>query len=154
MMMYFNYFILILLFFSCATKKDSLSIAKEENKKTHITTEPIKIDAKIGSFKGTSDEFKINSVKIKSDFVEAEVSYVGGCKSHTFECIGSSAISKSLPPIRSVELIHHANGDSCKKIVNQKININVSELAYKKETGSEIYFEIKGWDSKVKFIFE
>ena len=62
-------------------------------------------------------------------------------------------ISKSLPPIRSVELVHLNNGDTCREYIEQQLIIDVSELAYEKETGSKIKLQFSGIEEMIMYTF-
>ncbi len=83
-----------------------------------------------------------------------EISYIGGCKRHYFEVIGSSSISKSIPPIRSIQLNHTSDKDTCGIVISKKIKVDISEFAYKKEGGNEIHLSLNGWKDKVKYIYK
>ncbi len=124
-----------------------------ENTKTSL---PIK--AKLGELTNEIDSvlnLKIKTVSVKGNYLEIEFSYRGGCEEHNFEFVGSTKIAKSMPPIRSVQLVDNSKKpDLCKKMIIQKLKIDLSELAYKKENGSEIFLSIQGWNEKVSYIFE
>jgi hypothetical protein len=68
--------------------------------------------------------------------------------------IGSSIITKSLPPIRSIQLVHHANGDNCKMNLTKRIEVDIKDLSYKKEVGSKILFNLNGWETQIIFTYE
>ena len=150
-------FLFLMLFISCksvtnAEKSIPLEIIEERGKMD------LPLKAKVGNLSNEVDSvlnLKIKSVNLSGNYLEIEFTYRGGCELHDFEFIGSSKIAKSMPPVRAVQLVHSVKKpDLCKKMVIQKIKIDVSELAYKKETGSEIFLSIQGWDEKVKYIFE
>ena len=130
----------------CGIKKDSE--ANFSNNSDEIIT------AKIGKVNKYSDTFNINSVEINGNYLFLEMSYRGGCKKHDFDFTGSSSISKSLPPIRAVQLVHFSNQDTCKKEILEKLKIDISELAYKKEKGSKIFFTLVGWEKRLEYVFE
>jgi len=149
----FKVFIGLVLLTSCGVKKADTSsqpTVKVANEDMRMET----IIARIEEGSLTSDPVTIKSVSIKGNFMEMEISYNAGCANHTFEFTGDSKIAKSLPPIRNVQLIHASNGDQCEKVFNRKILIDVSELAYKKEKGSEIYLKLSGWKENIKYTFE
>ena len=83
-----------------------------------------------------------------------DVSYGGGCEDHQFQVIGSPMISKSLPPVRPIQLVHNANGDKCKMNVTKTLEIDISEFTYKKEKGSEIYLTLGGWNQQIAYTYE
>ena len=130
----------------CGIKKDTED--NFSNKNDEIIT------AKIGKVNQYSDTFNINSVEIKGDYLLLEIKYYGGSTKHDFEFIGSSTLSKSLPPLRTVQLIHFSNQDICKKEIVEKLRVDISELSYKKEKGSLIYFNLIGWEKRLEYLFE
>lgn len=147
---------LSLLFFSALSCVSEKEVVSEKNDSTPVSTiNQKKINkATIGEKSSVSNPIQITSVSINGNIMTIEVSYSGGCKLHEFQVIGSSMIAKSMPPIRSMQLIHTSNGDECKKLINETLTIDVSDLAYKKEKGSEIFLTLDGWKEKVKYIFE
>ena len=83
-----------------------------------------------------------------------DVSYGGGCKDHEFQVIGSLAIAKSQPPIRGVQIVHQSNDDNCKAIVRKKLEVDIKDLTYMPEEGSQIYFTIDGWDGRLLYTYK
>ncbi len=112
------------------------------------------IKAKIGRVNQYSDTFVFNSVEINGNYLLLEIIYKGGCKEHDFNFVGSSTISKSIPPIRVVQLVHLANKENCEKEIVKKLKVDISELAYKKEKGSKIYFTLIGCEKRLEYVFE
>lgn len=112
-----------------------------------------KVKAVIGDYM-ESDPVDILSASIEGNTLNLVVSYSGNCTEHTFEFIGSPVVMKSLPPKRTVKLIHHAASDSCEARVNQKIEIDISDLAYLQETGNEIILLLSGYKGELHFIYE
>ena len=145
---------LLFAFANCASKKNSLIvdpkipvIEKKANKKLRLE------DAQLDSFPMQSDLITILSVSINDNTIEIEVGYSGGCEKHFFSLKGSQFISKSLPPIRRIKLIHNSNNDQCKKYIIQKLEIDITELAYKKVSGSQIILKLDGWKNKIIYTF-
>lgn len=145
-----------ILLFACGTKKNS---TKNEQKDTITSVvqpdlETMKIKATIGKFVKESDAIiSINSVEINGNTLFIDVSYGGGCKEHEFEVVGSEMIAKSLPPIRGIQLVHHSNGDNCRAIVRKRLEIDIKDLAYQQEKGSEIYLTLEGWEERILYTF-
>lgn len=144
-------FVLSVVLLSCGTSKNA---TKNEHSDSTIKPKETMITATIGEFNKTSDPMTISSVKIEGNLMLIEVTYSGGCGEHTFQMIGSSMIAKSLPPIRSIQLTHKANKDECRKMIIQTIKVDISALAYKKESGNDIYLTLEGWNEKIKYTFE
>ncbi len=67
--------------------------------------------------------------------------------------VGSEMISKSLPPIRAVKLIHNAREDKCKALIMKTLTFDISNLAYKQEVGSEIFLKLDGVADNLKYTF-
>ena len=114
-----------------------------------------KISASLQSSNDTkpSDSFTIAAVRVEENTLFVEVSYGGGCKKHRFECIGATSISKSLPPIRSVQITHFGDNDMCKALVYETIEIDISALAYQQKKGSEIILNLTGWEEPIHYTF-
>ena len=144
-------FVLSVVLLSCGTRKN---VTKDEQSDSTEKPKETMIIATLGEFSKTSDPITISSVQVDGNFMTIEVTYSGGCGDHSFQMIGSSMIAKLLPPIRAIQLVHNANKDECKKMMIQTIKVDLSALAYKKESGSEIYLTLEGWKEKVKYTFE
>ena len=130
----------------CGVKKDT-----EDNFSTN--NDEI-ITAKIGRVNQYSDTFIFNSVEINGNYLLLEIRFKGGCKKHNFQFVGTSTLSKSLPPIRDVQLVHLSNQDTCKTEILEKLIVDISELAYNKEKGSKIYFTLTGWEERIEYVNE
>jgi len=85
--------------------------------------------AEIGDLYTESAAVDIQSAEIKGTSIQLVVSYSGGCAEHSFRLIGSPILTKSLPPQRSVKLIHNSNGDQCKKMITDTLTFDVTPLA-------------------------
>ena len=109
--------------------------------------------AKIGKFM-ESDYVDIESVILKDNTLFIAVSYSGGCEEHDFELIGNPLIMKSLPPKRTIQLYHNANGDSCRSLLNEILEIDITDLAYDQTEGSEIILVLEGWAEEINYIFK
>ena len=83
-----------------------------------------------------------------------DLTYGGGCKDHEFQLIGSLAIAKSYPPIRGIQLVHKANEDNCRALVRKRLEVNIEEIAYQQEEGSEIYLSLEGWKERIKYTYQ
>lgn len=157
-MRYSVLFFLLTIIFSCKTQKNNKHcfLKKKKTEQTENTLKAIFIDSSSDTTKKerTSDAFKILDAKISKNQLLLNVSYSGGCEKHSFKIIGDLLLSKSLPPIRSVKLIHYGNNDACKKLIIENLVIDIIDLAYKQEEGSEIYLSLKGWNEKISYIFK
>jgi hypothetical protein len=151
-------FFFLVFIFSCKTQKNNKHcfLKKKKTEQTETTLKAIIIDSSSDPTKkeNNSDAIKILDAKISKNQLLLNVSYSGGCEKHSFKIIGDLLLSKSLPPIRSVKLIHYGNNDACKKLIIENLVIDISDLAYKKEDGSEIYLSLNGWDQKIPYVFK
>ena len=143
-------FIGLIALMGCKTKQhaDSNNSTVTEDENT------IEMKAKIGSTDSSTAYCAIEKVSVNENTLYIDVSYSGGCNTHTFRLLGSPAISKSLPPIRSIQLFHNNNGDNCKAIIHKTLAVDITELAYKKETGSVIYLSLDGWKERITYTFK
>lgn len=140
-------FSLILATVGCKTQKN-LSKDKDANCKSNMIT------ATIGEINVQSDLQTISEVRVSGNKLFIDINYSGGCEKHEFQVIGSKIIAKSLPPIRGIQLVHKANGDACKKLIEQTIEVDISALAYKQEAGSKIFLTLDGWKERIEYTFE
>lgn len=150
-------FFLLSLIYSCKTQKNNKNCIFKKKIKVEETNVNVQlVNSVVDSSKKEkkTDSINIIDAKIIGNNLHLNVSYSGGCKTHSFKIIGDSSISKSLPPLRSVKLIHYADDDKCKKLIIEELIINVSKLAYKQEEGSEIYLNLEGWKTKIFYVFK
>ena len=156
-MRYSVLFFLLTIIFSCKTQKNNKHcfLKKKKTEQTENTLKAKIIDSSSDTTKkeSISDSFKILNAKIIGNYLHLNISYSGGCEKHSFKIIGDLLLSKSLPPIRSVKLIHYGNNDACKKLIMENLVIDISDLAYKKEDGSEIYLSLDGWGERITYVF-
>lgn len=140
-----------LAFLGCKAKKNSMS---EEIHTSANENQTIKITAEIGDPDTESALIDITDVRISGNKLFIDVAYSGGCKDHDFKVIGSAAIQKSLPPIRSIKLIHINNDDNCRAYLMKTLEVDIKALAYQQEKGSVIYLNLDGWKERLTFTFE
>ena len=93
------------------------------------TLEKPKQIAEIGDISAESAACTILSAEIKGSTIQLIISYSGGCAAHSFRLIGSPFLTKSLPPQRTLKLIHTNNGDQCKKMITDTLMFDVTPLA-------------------------
>jgi hypothetical protein len=101
-----------------------------------------------------SDPFVIEHAEISGNTLVMRVSYSGGCENHQFDLVGNPNIAKSLPPIRSIELVHKSNGDACKAKMEETLRFNITNLAYKQEAGSVIKLNLGGWKEQLIYTYQ
>lgn len=124
------------------------------NTKEVLDIDPINVKkAQLGDVTQESAETTITSVKLEGNILTLGVEYSGGCKDHSFEFIGSEAVMKSMPPKRSVKLVHNSNGDTCRELVSENIKFDIRALAYAEKTGSEIVLMLDGYKESISYIY-
>ena len=138
---------ILILSISCKSSRE----AKTKNHQVNIMNSEKK--AELGDINQVSDSISILSAAITGNTINLEVSYSGGCQPHKFLLIGSPMIAKSLPPIRSVVLVHQANNDMCKKQIIETLSFDIREFAYT-QNESEILLSIKGYDNRILYRFK
>ncbi|MCO5260570.1 MAG: hypothetical protein M9916_10535 [Crocinitomicaceae bacterium] len=143
-------------FLACGTKKNTSSdTIKKEAAINKTDLETMKMKATIGKFAKESDPImSIDAIEVNENTLYIDITYGGGCKDHEFEIIGSEAIAKSLPPIRAVQIVHHANEDNCRSIVKKRLEVDITDLAYLKEKDSEIYLTFENWEGRVLYKYK
>ena len=84
------------------------------------------------------DLFNLIEAKlIRNDILSTLVSYFGGCEKHEFTLGAIPAMTNSDSTLRAnLVLGHENNGDTCKKIVKERLEFDLSPL---KEKYRQIY---------------
>lgn len=100
--------------------------------------------AEIGDLNTESAAVDILSAEIKGTSIQLVVSYSGGCAEHSFRLIGSAVLTKSLPPQRSVKLIHINNDDQCKKMITDTLLFDVNALANNASKDKTVVLNLDG----------
>lgn len=156
----------------CASEKEILEtvdmpvskdiLTEEEALNSDTTSEDPNIDGKpqrayqvkgqIGEISSKkSDPYTIVGAKIVGNKLFVDITYSGGCAHHRFECVGSAAISKSLPPQRAIKIIHNNDNDLCESIVNQTIEIDIRPFAFSAAGPSEIVLNLEGFSGQLNY---
>lgn len=95
----------------------------------------------------------IDSAYISGNNLMVTVKYGGGCEKHDFRLEGQTAISKSLPPIRSIRVVHTGKKDMCKALIIKNLQFDLTELAYTKEEGSQIKLSLEGYKEQLMYTY-
>lgn len=152
-------FIGICVLFSCKTKQNSETTVSQNNSNvidsgiTERDHPSLNIEAEIGDMTQESKNVQILKSKIDGNNLILKIGYSGGCTTHEFQFIGSAMISKSLPPIRTVRLVHHTD-DTCREYIERQLVVDLKELAYKKETGSQIKLNIGANEGQLLYTYQ
>jgi hypothetical protein len=140
----------LLIIASCSVSKNEPTENVTINEKKVNTRNLVAI---LGETKIQSKEFTIKNAVVNGNILEIEVTYYGSCQAHDFICTGSTMISKSLPPIRSLKLVHYGKEDTCKEQVVEVLKIDITALAYKPEDGSQIKLNLEGWTEQLMYTY-
>jgi len=128
-----------LIVFACANSKRAM-------KKKANTIHQVILSNDFSKFARESVETNINNAVIVDSILTLSLSYNGGCQDHKFELVGSKIVQKSMPPIRGVMLVHHANNDDCRELITEDIKFNVSAFKY---PNSDIMLKLQGYESNI-----
>ena len=141
-----------LILFSCSNAKKMSQ--KMENNSNSVNPSEMKI-ALLGDNNQSSLQTTINEVVLNGNILKLSIGYTGGCTQHQFDLIGNEMISKSLPPIRSINLIHKTNEEeSFKRAMYDTLYFDISNLAYQKSNGSVIKLNLADWKEQITYAFE
>ena len=160
--MKYLFILLLIACVSCKTVKDTPQASeKTKTEQNHIeggiterVHDRIEIKAQIGRNEfNQNNGVQIIKSKLEGNILSMKIGYSGGCSKHEFKVIGNPMISKSLPPIRRVELVHISNGDSCREYIEQELRIDLSELAYTKELGSIIKLQFAKIEAPIMYTY-
>lgn len=133
----------------CKSKKNAMTMDIKPDQ-----PETTKITAEIGNYDTTSAAIEIKNVKIEGNKMLIDVAYSGGCQDHSFQVVGSPVIAKSMPPIRSVRLIHFNNNDNCRAYIMKTLEVDIKALSDRQKAGSVIYLTLEGWEERLTYTFE
>lgn len=74
---------------------------------------------------------------IENDILSIVVSYSGGCEQHEFNLVAAlGSTNTDLSPHANLVLGHESNGDTCKKIIKERLAFDLSPL---KEKCKQVY---------------
>ena len=78
------------------------------------------------------DAFTLIEAQVENDTLSVVVSYSGGCEKHEFS-LGAvfGSINGDHRPVANLVLGHENNGDTCKKILRERLDFNLSPLKKK-----------------------
>lgn len=146
---------LSILLLACGTSKDVTETEVEVSEET-APTKPqrnAQVASSLGEFEET-DPLNIDSLYVQGNKLFIYVNYSGGCREHQFKVIGSPVVMKSLPPKRSIQLVHDNEDDACESIVNRVLEVDLKNLAFDPQPGSTIVLMLQGWEEGISYTFE
>jgi hypothetical protein len=116
-----------------------------------VQLEPVK--AQLGNVTVKSDPLTIKSASLDGNILSVEVEYSGGCQKHWIELMGSFAVMKSLPPKRTIKLIHGANDDTCRELITESLQFDISLFAMDQKSGSEIILVLDDYKGEISYVY-
>ena len=122
--------------------------SKKMSKKNSVIVQPVILTNDFSSYARESSETQIINAVVVDSILTLNVSYNGGCKDHDFQLLGSKMIQKSLPPIRGIMLVHNANNDDCRELIERELKFNVSDFKYPQ---GDIMLNLQGYKSKILY---
>ncbi|MCB0477587.1 MAG: hypothetical protein KDC84_05465 [Crocinitomicaceae bacterium] len=137
-------FLIVSLLLSCGSTKEKINVSSSDPRDI--------LKAVLGDVNQESDEYTIMDARIEKNILVLSIRYSGGCTSTQGSLIGNQNIMKSMPPKRSMKFILKKEG-ACRKMNEEQFVIDIQDLAYKKEKGSEIILLLDGFDTPLKYIY-
>ncbi len=141
---YIQIIIVAVLLFSCGTKKEAEIGGVLNDQKTHVAT--------ISHVNHSTDNYRIKSARIEKNLMILQVEFSGGCQGFVPKLEGSNAVLKSFPPKRGVQFVLNKQGD-CRELKSEEFIFDISNLAYKKEEGSEIILLLDTYDQPLTYVY-
>jgi hypothetical protein len=135
-------FALCTLLFACGNTDKILPVEEEKI-----------VQAQLGDATVDSDPITITAANVEGNVLSIDVEYSGGCEKHWFDLTGSFALMKSLPPKRTVKLIHNANSDACRQLIKKTLTFDISTFAITQTAGSEIILLLDGYKGEISYVY-
>lgn len=76
----------------------------------------------------SDDWCAVSAAVLQGDKIVLECSYSGGCRDHEFQLSWDGSVMKSIPGQIVLELSHNANNDSCKALLTEMIQFDLSPI--------------------------
>jgi hypothetical protein len=71
-------------------------------------------------------QYAIESVKRVNNTLKINVNYSGGCKEHNFDIVWDGVVNLAYPGKVNLIVKHNSNGDSCKGLVHDVIEVDLN----------------------------
>ncbi|NQX90943.1 MAG: hypothetical protein HRT74_02185 [Flavobacteriales bacterium] len=140
---------------ACKNKQETTKSQSDNSPKQEMTTPSG--DAKLAvidreRFQGDSDNLSILSAKMEGDILIVDVRYSGGCEEHTFDLVSNGFYAKSLPPKLPIRILHNANGDGCRQLIETSLSFNVQPLKYAGK--GPLIMNLQGYDEPINYRYQ
>jgi len=93
-----------------------------------------------------NDHYGITNAFLWEDTLHISVTYGGGCKEHLFRLVWDGNLSKSNPPQITLHLLHDAQDDHCRALLQQELQFDLSA-----HLEQETIIHLTNWDQDLKF---
>ncbi len=123
-----------LLLSNCSVNMHTANSVVPENAKEAILDLSANVDQK-------TDAFRIKHMEQVGDFILIDVSYSGGCEEHTFDLISNGQFIATYPTELETILVHNANGDKCRSVVDERIYFDLKPFQYSGTSLVRLIFE-------------
>lgn len=81
--------------------------------------------SKIPITKSKNNQIFVNKMQIENNYtLSITVTYFGGCKKHSFKLFGFKETKNKI----LLNLDHNSNGDTCKKIIKEKLFFDITPI--------------------------
>ncbi|NLE01770.1 MAG: hypothetical protein GX640_18040 [Fibrobacter sp.] len=95
-----------------------------------------------------NDEVEITRVSFFNNYIYIDVRYGGGCKTHEFTLYADSILSGNKPVECRLTLLHNANGDGCKALINETLFFSLANFQKIHPGIGPVKFSINGSGSR------
>lgn len=119
----FAFATIVLLFTQCAVNMHTSNAVVPENAKEAILDLSADVDQRTAPV-------TIKHVEQVGEFIMIDVSYSGGCEEHEFDLISDGNFSATYPTELEMILVHNANGDRCRSVVDQRLYFDLTPFQY------------------------
>lgn len=141
------------LIISCKSKQTTTTSAPSTESQVKIQS--ITINEMV-DMKNTGDPYTIQNAKISGDTLILQLSYGGGCETHTFELLNNFAFKENTDSFGRIDnyqtritLKHDAHNDRCRAIVQEKILFDLTPI---RQIGvNEIKMTLLGWENELTY---
>lgn len=133
---------------SCCTSKKNKQKETESELKQNNTSLSVIRDT---SYRAPETlNYEILSTEITENILKVEVSYLGGCGTHTWQLMWTGVYMKSMPMKVPLTIQHEAINETCDKQITETLFFDLSPL--NPGRGDKLVLIIKGLEDKIEWI--
>jgi len=131
----------------CCCKKKNCS--KKVNETEVAGGEPKQLIRNESYTPQASVNFKIESASIQDSILTVNVSYAGGCGTHSWDLIWTGMYMKSLPMKVSLFIHHTSENETCNDKMQETLNYNLNLLSPGR--GEKLMVLLRGYEGELEF---